>query len=77
MKFRFSNRTIWEFDIRDAFPLTSPTSSVEFMQWRKFADAFANCERLYVHYVAANLEKHWWALYQRIPQNLLRASYAL
>ena len=77
MKFRFSNRTIREFDVRDAFPLTPPTFSVELPQSREFADGAANCERLYVRYVAANLEKHWWAFYQRVLSDLLWASEAV
>ncbi len=65
MKFRFSNRTIREFDVRDAFPLAPPAFSVELPQSREFADA------------AANLEKHWWAFYQRILSDLLWASEAV
>ncbi len=56
MKFRSPNRSILEFDIRNALSLTPPSCSVELTQSRKLADTAANCERLYVRYVAADLE---------------------
>ena len=64
MKFHFSNRTIRQFDVRNAFPLPPSTSSAELPQSRKFADAAANCERFYLRDAAENLEKHWSAFYQ-------------